>query len=45
MLVFNDVITVTELVDLVTFFQPKYKVKPYKYTCYGPYQFNWWWGS
>jgi len=37
MLMFNDVMTVTELVDLVTFLQPKYKVKPYEYTYYGPY--------
>jgi mono/diheme cytochrome c family protein len=40
MVVFNDVMTVTELVDLVTFLQPKYKVKPYQYTYYGPYQFE-----
>jgi len=37
MLVFNDVMTVTELVNLVTFLQPKYKVPNYEYTYYGPY--------
>jgi mono/diheme cytochrome c family protein len=36
--VFNDVMTVTELVDLVTFLQPKYKVKPYEYTHYEHYE-------
>jgi mono/diheme cytochrome c family protein len=40
MLVFNDVMTVTELVDLVAFLQPKYKVSPYKYTHYGHYEFE-----
>jgi sulfur-oxidizing protein SoxX len=34
---YNDVMTVTELVDLVTFLQPTYKVKPYEYTPYGRY--------
>lgn len=34
---YNDVMTVTELVDLVTYLQPKYKVKPYEYTSYGRY--------
>lgn len=37
MLVFNEVMTVTELVNLVTFLQPKYKIPSYKYTFYGPY--------
>ena len=34
---YNDVMTVTELVDLVTFLQPHYQVKPYEYTPYGRY--------
>lgn len=38
MLVFNDVMTVTELVNLVTFLQPKYKIPHYEYTHYGPYE-------
>jgi mono/diheme cytochrome c family protein len=38
MLVFNDVMSVTELVDVVTFLQPKYKVPPYEYTHYGYYE-------
>lgn len=37
MLVFNDVMTVTELVNLITFLQPKYKVPHYEDTHYGPY--------
>ncbi|MFT4941550.1 MAG: sulfur-oxidizing protein SoxX [Paraglaciecola sp.] len=37
---FNDVMTVTELVDLVTFLQEKYAVQPYEYTHYGHYQFH-----
>jgi mono/diheme cytochrome c family protein len=40
MLVFNDVMTVTELVNLVTFLQPKYKLPHYEYTHYGPYEFE-----
>ncbi len=40
MLVFNDAMTVTELVDLVTFLQGKYEVQPYEYTHYGQYHFN-----
>ena len=36
--VFNDVMTVTELVDLVTFLQGKYTVQPVEYTHYGQYQ-------
>jgi sulfur-oxidizing protein SoxX len=38
MLVFNDVMTVTELVNLVTFLQPNYKIPHYEYTYYGPYE-------
>lgn len=34
----NDVMTVTELIDLVAFLQPKYKVKPITYTNYGQYR-------
>lgn len=34
---YNDVMTVTELVDLVTYLQGQYKVKPYDYTPYGRY--------
>lgn len=40
MIVFNDVMTVTELVNLVTFLQPKYTVPPYEYTHYGHYEFE-----
>ena len=36
--VFNDVMTVTKLVDLVTFLQGKYEIKPVEYTHYGQYQ-------
>lgn len=36
---YNDVMTVTELVNLVTFLQPHYKVKPVTYTHYGQYHF------
>jgi sulfur-oxidizing protein SoxX len=38
MWVFNDVMTVQELIDLVAFLQPKYKVKPITYTHYGQYR-------
>ncbi|WP_158969177.1 c-type cytochrome [Paraglaciecola sp. L3A3] len=38
MRVFNDVMTVQELIDLVTFLQPKYQVKPVNYTTYGVYR-------
>jgi hypothetical protein len=38
MRVFNDVMTVQELIDLVTFLQPKYDVKPITYTHYGQYR-------
>ena len=34
---YNDVITVTERVDLVTYLQTKYKVKRHEYTSYGRY--------
>lgn len=34
---YNDVMTVTELVDLVTYLQATYKVMPYEYTSYGRY--------
>lgn len=34
---YNDVMTVTELVDLVTYLQPHFKVKPHSYTEYGRY--------
>ena len=34
---YNDVMTVTELIDLVTYLQAQYKVKPYEYTSYGHY--------
>jgi sulfur-oxidizing protein SoxX len=38
MRVFNDVMTVQELIDLVAFLQPKFKVKPITYTHYGQYR-------
>ncbi|WJG07691.1 c-type cytochrome [Aliiglaciecola sp. LCG003] len=34
----NDALTVSELIDLVAFLQPHYKVKPNYYTPYGQYQ-------
>lgn len=37
MKVFNDVMTVTELVDLVSFLQPKYELIPYRRTNYQHY--------
>lgn len=37
MTVFNDVMTVTELVDLVTFLQPKYELEPFDRTGYRHY--------
>jgi mono/diheme cytochrome c family protein len=37
MQVYNDVMTVSELVDIVSFLQPKYKVKPVQYTHYNTY--------
>lgn len=33
----NDIMTVSELIDLVAFLQPKYKVKPLQYTHYNTY--------
>jgi mono/diheme cytochrome c family protein len=38
MRIFNDVMTVQELIDLVAFLQPKYDVKPITYTHYGQYR-------
>ncbi len=38
MRVFNEVMTIQELIDLVAFLQPKYKVKPITYTHYGQYR-------
>jgi sulfur-oxidizing protein SoxX len=38
MRVFNDVMTVQDLIDLVAFLQPKYEVKPITYTHYGQYR-------
>lgn len=38
MRVFNEVMTVQELIDLVAFLQPKYEVKPITYTHYGQYR-------
>jgi hypothetical protein len=40
MLVFNDTMTVTELVDLVTFLQGQYEVQPHAYTHYVQYHLN-----
>ncbi|MFK7733614.1 MAG: c-type cytochrome [Pseudomonadales bacterium] len=37
MRVYNDVLTVTELIDLVAFLQPKYEFMPYYYTRYRAY--------
>lgn len=34
----NDILTVTELVDLVAFLQPKYKVEPYRTSEYRLYE-------
>lgn len=38
MRVFNDVLTVTELIDLVAFLQPQYEFMPYYYTHYRTYR-------
>ncbi len=38
MRVYNDVLTVTELIDLVAFLQPQYDFMPYYYTRYRVYQ-------
>ena len=35
--VFNEVMTITELINIVAFLQPKYKVKPMQYTQYHHY--------
>lgn len=35
---FNDIMTVTELIHLVAFLQPEYKVKPITFTSYGQYR-------
>lgn len=37
MTIYNDVMTVTELVNLVAFLQPKYELVPYQPTRYGYY--------
>lgn len=37
MRIYNDVLTVTELIDLVAFLQPKYEFMPYYYTRYRAY--------
>lgn len=37
---FNDVMTVTELVDLVSFLQPKYELQLYTPTAYQTYYFD-----
>ena len=37
---FNDVMTVSELVDLVSFLQPKYQLQPYTPTAYQTYYFD-----
>lgn len=39
MQVYNDVMTVSELTDIVAFLQPKYKVKPMQYTQYQNYYY------
>ncbi|KLV10583.1 MULTISPECIES: c-type cytochrome [Photobacterium] len=35
---YNDVMTVTDLVDLITFLEAKYELEPYEYTTYGKYR-------
>lgn len=39
MQVYNDIMTVSELNDIVAFLQPKYKVKPMQYTQYQNYYY------
>lgn len=39
MIVFNDIMTVKELVDVVTFLQPKYKLVPYNKSNYPVYPY------
>jgi sulfur-oxidizing protein SoxX len=36
--VFNNVMTIQELINLVAFLQPKYELKPITYTHYGQYR-------
>ncbi|WP_047813976.1 c-type cytochrome [Rhodopirellula islandica] len=36
---YNEVMTVQQLIDLVTFLESHYSVKPYEPTPYGPYSF------
>jgi len=36
--IYNDVLTVSELIDLVSYIQPYYKVTPWPYTAYPNYQ-------
>jgi mono/diheme cytochrome c family protein len=38
MRIFNEVMTVQELIDLVAFLQPQYQVAPITYTHYGQYR-------
>lgn len=40
MLNYNDVLTVTELIDLVAYIQPYYQVTPWPYTVYPVYQIH-----
>lgn len=37
---YNDIMTVTQLTDLVTFLQPHYELIKYNPTKYGPYSFH-----
>lgn len=37
---YNDVLTVTELIDIVSFLQPKYELQPHVPTTYGYYYFD-----
>lgn len=37
---FNDVMTITELINIVTFLQPKYELQPITYTHYSQYRVN-----
>lgn len=34
---FNEVMTVTQLVDIVTFLEAQYEIEPYRRTEYPPY--------
>lgn len=40
MKVYNDVMTVAQLIDIVTFLQPHYKLIPYRNTDYGIYAYQ-----